>query len=236
MATWMIIVLVVVVGVLFCACLTVANYAGESYYERFQEFKKVRSSAGITVLQFFGYVNEKFFANKIKIYKNPNEGFDAYAKGAIYLSPSTLSSDNLASFAIVAHELGHGLQDQNTKKIKHMNRLRKTGYIIGPLMFPLIIAGIVLLIIGGGLFYWGVGLASAGAMIFVLSIVIKAITISLEKEASKNAVTFLKELFSPQEVKQCKKFLNDAKLTYWGDMFRALFAWTLLTRKNKFFK
>ena len=52
-------------------------------------------------------------------------------------------------------------------------------------------------------------------------------------EASKNAIVFLSEVINEKELKQCKKFLNDARLTYWGDMFKTLLGWTMLTRKRK---
>lgn len=236
MELWVIIVLIVVLGVVLCACLAVANFSYESYYNKFLELNEVQSKSGITVFQFFMYINKNFLDDKIKIYQTQEEGQDAYARGVLYLSPSTLTSNSLAAFAIIAHELGHALQDKTSNKLKRLSFLRRLGYFVGAFMFPLLIAGVVLMIIGGNLFWYGVGLAGGGALIFFLAILIKAITIKIEKEASQNAIMFLKSVLDEQELKTCRKFLNDAKLTYWGDMFRALLSWTFLTRKGKLFR
>lgn len=236
MSIWVIIGLIVALGVAFCACLAVANFSYESYYNKYLELKQVQSKSGIDIFQFFVYINKGYLDDKIKIYRNEQEGQDAYAKGILFLSPSTLNTNSLAAFSIIAHELGHALQDKTSNKLKRLNFLRRLGYVVGMFMFPLLIAGVILIIIGGNLFWWGIGLAGGGLLIFILAIVIKAITIKIEKEASKNAMMFLKNVLDEKELKICRKFLNDAKLTYWGDMFRALFAWTFLTRKGILFR
>lgn len=236
MPTIFIVISVIALGLVLCVCLAIANNAYETFYARYTELKKVRSSTQIKAVEFLNFVNAKYFEGKIKVYLNPKEGDDAYGGGAIFLSPSTVKSDSLASIAILAHELGHALQDKTSKKLKKMTALRIFGRIIGPLMFPLLLAGVILLIVGGGLFYYGVGLASGGVLIFLLSVLTKMLTISIEKDASRNALKFLREVLPEDEVKTCKKFLNDCKLTYWGDLFRTMFAWTFLTKKSKYFR
>lgn len=228
-------IIAVIIIVLLCACLAIANFAGESFYEKFLELSKVKIESQVTVIDFFRYVNEKFFGNRL-VLASAKDGGDAYAKGILFLSNSTIHSDNIASFAIIAHELGHAEQDISSKKLKKMSALRRFGTFVGLFMFPLLIAGLVLIILGGGYFYWGVGLAVGGLLIFILAIVIKALTINIEKEASQNAIEFLQEILTPQEINTCKQFLNDAKLTYWADMFRSLLGWTMLTRKGKLFR
>ena len=59
--------------------------------------------------------------------------------------------------------------------------------------------------------------------------------IAIEKEASKFAIDFLKQVLADEQVALCKKFLNDARLSYWADFFRTLLAWTFMTKKNKLF-
>lgn len=100
---------------------------------------------------------------------------------------------------------------------------------------PLFIAGIVLMVIGGQLFYPGVGLLVGCALILILALFIKLRMIAIEKEASRFALDFLKEVLPAEQVELCRKFLNDARLSYWADFFRTLLAWTFMTRKNKLF-
>ena len=60
--------------------------------------------------------------------------------------------------------------------------------------------------------------------------------IKIEKGASKYAIEMLKDYLSPQEIKICNEFLNSARLTYWGSLFRTMFGWTFLTKKDSMFK
>ena len=231
----LIIAIVLVIIVLLCACLAIANFAGEDFSEKYRELSRLRIENDITVVQFFKMINEKFFNNRLLVTET-REGTDAYAKGVLFLSRSTINSNNIASFATIAHELGHAKQDLESNKLKKMASLRKLGMIIGFFFFPLLIAGLILIIFGGNLFYYGIGLLAAGLLIFVLAIVIKALTIKIEKEASRNALEFLEGICSESEIKTCKDFLGDAVLTYWADMFRSLLGWTMLTRKGKLFR
>ncbi len=233
--TILIIAIAVVIIILLCACLAVANFAGEDFYEKLRELKNQRIENDITVIKFFNIINEGHFYGKLMVAET-KEGTDAYANGVLFLSRSTVISNNIASFAIIAHELGHAKQDATSKKLKRMSALRRTGGVIGFFMFPLLIAGLVLMLFGGNLFYYGIGLISGGLLIFILAIVIKALTINIEKEASQNALGFLEEICTDSEIKTCKEFLNDAKLTYWSDLFRSLLGWTMLTRKGKLFR
>ena len=60
-------------------------------------------------------------------------------------------------------------------------------------------------------------------------------SLAIEKDASKKALKFLDEFLSEDEVKKCKAFLNDARLTYWADFLRACLGWTAMSRKTKLF-
>ncbi len=237
-STILIIIGAVILGVLLCASLSIANFSYESFYYKYLDLDKEATSSGLSTMGFFQLINKSYFNGKITIYNSDSEeiGVGAYAKGVLFLPSTTIESNSLASFAIIAHELGHAKQDFFSNKLKVMNRLRKIGRIIGKFMFPLLLCGLILLIVGGSVFYYGVGLLSAGIMIFLLAIILKARTIVIEKDASQNALVYLNEVLNGKEVKECKKFLNSAKLTYWGDMFRTFLGWTRLTRKTKMFR
>ena len=102
-------------------------------------------------------------------------------------------------------------------------------------MLPSIIAGGILMIIGQNLFFWGIGLVAFGVLIFFLALFIKLRTISIEKDASKNAIKFLSEFFDEKDLKYCKSFLNSARLTYWAEFLRLCLGWTAMSRKAKLF-
>ena len=78
-------------------------------------------------------------------------------------------------------------------------------------------------------------MTSVSAGIFLLTGFLRLFIVYIEKDASKRALGLLKEIFSSQDLKLAKKYLNTARLTYWSDFMTLLFGWTGLTRKKKIF-
>ena len=234
--TWIIVIGVIVAAVLLAFLLAVANYSGDRFIEKFRELDKVPAYCDLSVLEYFDYLNHKYFNNKISIVQISNIAGDAYSKGKLFLSGNTISSQSLASYTIISHELGHAMQDKEGKKLKRLHLLRKIVKGLGFLFLPSIIAGVVLIIIGNSLFIPGIVLLSFAGSLFLSSLFIKFVTISIEKDASQKGLAFLREVLRDEkQIKQCKRFLNDAKLTYWGDFLRVLLGWTGLSRKTKLF-
>ncbi len=220
----------------FCLCLAIANFAPERFFDIFQKCNKIKVQSDFTTLQFIENFNENEFDSSLKVHQIDRLAGDAYVRGGdLLLSQTTLNDNGIASFATLAHELGHALQDRDTNKLKVKTILYRIGVIIGPLLFPSLIAGLVLLAFRGNLFYWGIGLLCFGAFIFILAVILKSLTISIEKDASKKALVMLEEYLTKKELKQAKKLLNSAKLTYWANLFQTLLGWTFLTRKSKLF-
>ena len=231
----MIIAVCIGILVLLCFLLAIANFAGERFFEQYEKYNKIRPSTNISPLEFVCLINQKFFANALKIGKTDVKAGDAYSRGVLILSNDTLTTQSLASYTIISHEMGHARQDKEGKKLKKLSFLRRFGKIIGVFLVPLLIAGGLVILLDKELLILGIGLLSGGVLIFLIALVIKLKTISIEKEASTFALDYLREILSEEEVKKCKSFLNDARLTYWADFLRTLFVWTFLTKKNKMF-
>lgn len=228
-------IIVIALVVIFCFLLAVANYSGERFFEKYEKLNEERVSCFYNSLEFVGQINHKYFNGELKLGRTDEKCGDAYAKGILFLSRETFSSPSLASFSIIAHEMGHARQDREGGKLTSLNRLRKIGRFLGGLMLPLLIAGGILMIALPQYFYLGLALACGGGGIFLTALFIKLRTISIEKEASKYAVEYLQEYLNERELKKCKRFLNDARQTYWADFLRTLFFWTMLTKKSKLF-
>ena len=230
-----IIISVIALAVLLCFILAIANYAGERFLEKYKSFDKVEAQTDLTPIEYIDLLNQKYFNQKLQVVQISNYAGDAYSKGKLFLSTNTINKNSLASYTIISHELGHAKQDKEGKKLKRLAFLRKFGRIIGGLMIPLMILGAIFMIFGENLFWIGISLIGVGIVIFLTALITKLITISIEKDASKNAIIFLQEILNNKEIKQCKKFLKEARLTYWGDFFRTLFIWTALSKKTKLF-
>lgn len=231
--TWIIIGCVIGFAVLLCFLLAVANFAGERFLERYEEVDQLTIENPISPTEFFNQMNSNFFGNKLRNCSVAGRATDAYSKGVLYLSMHSQHRRSIASFTIIAHELGHALQDKTGRKLKTLSLLRWVGRILGTIFAPTLIAGGILCLTEYVVL--GLCLLGGGVLIFFLALFVKLRTISIEKEASKNALIFLEEIMTEEELKESKKFLSDAKLTYWADFLRMALWWTGLSRQTKMF-
>ena len=235
MTTWLIIGAVIAVALLLCFLLAVANFSGERFMEKYEEMNRIEANTDLTPLQYIDYLLNKFFKRNMEIIQISKVAGDAYSKGKLFLSTDTIRRKSLASFTIISHELGHALQDIEGNKLTRLHFLRRLGRILGILLMPSIIAGIILLFFGETLFIVGACLLVFAVVVFILALIVKLMTISIEKDASAKAMVFLEDIFDERQLKLCKKFLNSARLTYWADFLRIVLGWTGVSRKGKLF-
>ena len=233
--TWIIIIMVIAFLLFICFGLAVANFALDKFYDVFEEIDKIYAQTELSPWQYIDILNQKYFDGEIVVKTISNVAGDAYSKKTLYLSGATQSSQSLASFAIISHEMGHALQDKQGNKLKTLNFLRRFGKVLGWFLMPMFIGGIVLMVGWAELFWVGVGLLAGCALTLILALFIKLRMIAIEKQASAFALDFLKEILQEEQVKQCKKLLDSARLSYWADFFRTLLAWTFMTKKTKLF-
>lgn len=232
---WIIIFVAIGLGVLFCLCLAIANYAPERFFDIYKEIDDEEAYCRLSTQEFAQVINMREFRGKLRVHVIENYAGDAYVRGGdLLLSTNTLSSSSVAAYATLAHELGHALQDRDTNKLKVKSILTRISKIIGPFLFPSLIAGIILIAFMGVYLYYGIALLGLGAFIFALSIILKFVTIRIEKDASKRAIIMLQDYLGEEQLKSAKRMLNSAKLTYWGSLFKTLLGWTMLTKNGRY--
>lgn len=242
MWTYIIIGIVVVVAVALCLALAIASFSFENYNEKLKEVEQKGNSYGANTLNYVNAINQKYFNGKLSV-SRCKEWEDHYSRGTVALSDKTMSSNSLASLAIVSHELGHARQDASGDTLNKHWKMRRTGRVCGLFFMPLLIVGLVLCLLWALnvlpelyiLIIGGVGVV-ASLLIFVFAIILKYKEIQIEKEASDFALEYLREILTESEVKLCKQLLNSARLTYWAGLIRTLLSWTFLTRKDVMFK
>ncbi len=232
--TWIIIIAVIAVAVLICFLLAVANFSYERFMARYKELDQVYIKSNLMPYDFVNMINHEYFQGKLQIVQISQVAGDAYGRGKLFLSTSTLSNNSIASFTIIAHEIGHAKQDREGKKLKRLNFMRKLGRFLGFFMTPLLIAGIILIFFENFRILSYILLA-CGVLIFLLALLLKLLTISIEKDASLKAIQFLEEIFDETEMKRAKRFLKDARLTYWADFLKIVLFWTAMSKKTKLF-
>lgn len=236
MELWMIVVILIAVIALISALLAVGNYAGDKFAGVYEKALSISANAHVSVLEFITEQNYARFDGKLKIARTQKNVGDAYsAKNKILIfTDKTLGSNSVAAFSVAAHELGHALQDKESGKFKALSAMRAFGWIFGKLFLPAVIAFIVLMFFPQYQIYaYIVGGVAAG--IFLFAAILKLFIISLEKDASARAIKMLDEFVPNDKMKEVKKLLKAARLTYWSDFVRLLFGWTGLVRKTKMF-
>lgn len=233
-------ILIISFVVLLIFGLSVANYAGNYVIEKFNQTQKHMASSFITAKDFAVMTSINFLDSQVKVGQRKGFLTDAYvsSKKVVFLSEKIYSSSSVAALAITAHELGHALQDkQDPQILKRHRALSAAGRFFGYLMFPLVVLGVVLYISQPHNLLYSLGALGGAVLIFLLALFLKIMTISIERQASKNALMLLERqgVLDQEELVLAKKLLNAALLTYIADFLRVILSWTFLTKKSKLF-
>lgn len=178
----------------------------------FNKYSKVRSMTGMT-----GEDAAKRLLNSQGIYDvtvRPVKGqltdhYDPRTK-TVNLSESVFHSTSVAAIGVAAHECGHAMQDNvGYVPLKLRGAIVPVANIGSQAAFPLIIIGALI----GGM---GSPLVNIGLILFSLAVIFQLITLPVELNASRRAITLLDQvgILGGQEVNQTRKVLGAAALTY----------------------
>lgn len=200
--TW---ILVIIGAVLSMAASAKVN-------STFNKYSKVRSMTGMT-----GEDAAKRLLNSQGIYGvtvRPVKGqltdhYDPRTK-TVNLSESVFHSTSVAAIGVAAHECGHAMQDNvGYVPLKLRGAIVPVANIGSQAAFPLIIIGVLI----GGM---GSPLVNIGLILFSLAVIFQLITLPVELNASRRAITLLDQvgILGGQEVNQTRKVLGAAALTY----------------------
>ena len=200
--TW---ILVIIGAVLSMAASAKVN-------STFNKYSKVRSMTGMT-----GEDAAKRLLNSQGIYDvtvRPVNGqltdhYDPRTK-TVNLSESVFHSTSVAAIGVAAHECGHAMQDNvGYVPLKLRGAIVPVANIGSQAAFPLIILGVLI----GGM---GSPLVNIGLILFSLAVIFQLITLPVELNASRRAITLLDQvgILGGQEVNQTRKVLGAAALTY----------------------
>lgn len=133
--------------------------------------------------------------------------FDPRAN-VIRLSDATYSSNSVAAIGVAAHEAGHAVQHAvGYAPIKARNAFVPAANIGSSISMPLFIIGLILNMYK---------LALAGVVMFSAVLLFQILTLPVEFNASRRALSVLSEsgILSGTEVKQAGKVLKAAAMTY----------------------
>lgn len=135
----------------------------------------------------------------------------------IRLSDNVYDANSVAAVGVACHEAGHALQyAKNYSPIKLRTKIVTVTNFASNLAMPLILLGLIFS------FY---PLSLIGVAFFGLSTLFQLITLPVELNASRRAITAIKEnniLLDEYQQKGAKKVLSAAALTYLGALLVSL--------------
>ncbi len=177
----------------------------------YARYSRVRSRTGMTGAQAAERILYQAGIRDVKVEHvrgNLTDHYDPSSK-TVRLSDATYGSPSVAAVGVAAHECGHVLQHyQGYAPLKIRAALVPAANFGSRLGMPLILIGVLL----------GMNqtLVSIGIWVFSLAVLFQIVTLPVEFNASNRAVQILDRqgILAGEEVKQCRKVLSAAALTY----------------------
>jgi Zn-dependent membrane protease YugP len=198
--------------------LILAFFAQYKVRSTYAKYSRVRNMRGLSGLDAARWLLGSSGLSHVSVEGAPGRLGDHYdpRKKVLRLSREIAHSQSVAALGIVAHEVGHALQDQSNYAFLRL----RTGLV------PVVNLGSYL---GFILFFIGIllqfsGLIWLGIIFFSGSVVFAFLTLPVEWDASRRALQMLRTggLVDSRELKGAQAVLSAASLTYVAALAQAL--------------
>jgi Zn-dependent membrane protease YugP len=199
--------------------LLLAFYAQFKVQSAYGKYSQKSNWRGISGLEAARYLLSSVGLSHVRVEGTPGQLTDHYdpRSETLRLSPQVANSRSVAALGIVAHEVGHAMQDaQAYAPLRWRTGLVPAvniGSWLGPILFLI------------GFLMRAPSLAWVGVLFFVGSAVFALITLPVELNASGRALQMLRTaglVTGGQEIEGVKSVLNAAALTYVAALAQAL--------------
>ena len=176
----------------------------------YARYRKIGTQRGVTADQVARDLLARDGNSGVAIEPVPGELTDNYDPRAnvLHLSQGVYGSNSIAAIGIAAHECGHAMQDRHDyAPLRLRSAIVPVVNIGSNLYFPIFLAGI--------LFSWK-PLITVGIVCFALTLVFSLVTLPVEFNASRRAMSSLSEggYVTQEELRGVKAVLDAAALTY----------------------
>jgi Zn-dependent membrane protease YugP len=199
--------------------LLLAFYAQFKVQSAYGKYSQKSNWRGISGLEAARYLLSSVGLSHVRVEGTPGQLTDHYdpRSETLRLSPQVANSRSVAALGIVAHEVGHAMQDaQAYAPLRWRTGLVPAvsiGSWLGPILFLI------------GFLMQVPSLAWVGVLFFAGSAVFALITLPVELNASGRALQMLRTaglVAGGQETEGVKSVLNAAALTYVAALAQAL--------------
>ena len=202
--------------------LLLAFYAQMRVKSTYERFSRKPNHRGISGYEAARILLRSAGLERVRVEEVSGRLSDHYdpGKDILRLSSGVAQSRSVAALGIVAHEVGHAMQDAvNYAPLRVRSGLVPAvniGSWLGPIIF---LAGLFL----SG-FTGSTTIAWIGLFLFAGTVVFALITLPVEFNASKRALQLLRayQLADGQELRETKQVLDAAALTYIAALAQAL--------------
>ncbi len=202
--------------------LLLALYAQSRVRSAYSQYSKKPNARGLSGYDVARILLRSAGLDHIRVEEVPGQLSDHYdpGKNILRLSRGVAQSRSVASLGIVAHEIGHAMQDAtNYTPLRVRSGLVpmvQIGSWLGPIIF---IVGLLLSGMTGS-----TTIAWIGLFLFAGTAVFSLVTLPVEFNASNRALQLLKtyQLADGRELKEAKQVLDAAALTYVAALAQAL--------------
>lgn len=183
--------------------IAISGAASAYVNSTFRKYDQVRSSKHVTGTQAAQYILQKEQINDVGVQQIAGDLTDNYNSGnkMLSLSEATAQSTSVAAIGVAAHECGHAVQDHtNYVPLRLRAAIVPVANIGSTISFPLILIGV--------LFSWNQTLINIGILAFSLALIFQLVTLPVEFNASRRALSILSEggLLTEEEVPMARKF------------------------------
>lgn len=199
--------------------LLLAFYAQFKVRSAYGKYSRIANDRGLTGLDAARYLLNANALAHVNVEGTPGELSDHYdpRTKTLRLSAGVARSYSVAALGIVAHEVGHAVQDATA----YMPLRLRTGMVpalsigsyLGPILFMV------------GLLFQSFDLALVGVLFFAGAAVFALVTLPIEWDASRRGLQMLQAnglVISADEAHGVKSVLSAAALTYVAAVAQAL--------------
>jgi len=198
--------------------LLLGMYAQFKIKSAYTKYARVRNHNGITGAEAAQRLLAQAGLRGVSVSESRGQLSDHYDPRSkrLNLSPDVAHTPSVAAIAIVAHEVGHAVQDQEEYKPLRLRSAIVPAVQIGSWLGPILFfAG------------WALNLANLpviGLILFSSTLVFALVTLPVEFNASQRAVVLLRKagLTSATEERAVQTVLSAAALTYVAAAIQAL--------------
>ena len=197
----------------------------------FKTYSRYVNSKGLTAEECAALIMQEAGISDVRIGRIQGNLSDHYspAEKVLRLSDTVYGAASVAALGVAAHECGHAIQHKVGYFPLKLRAVSVPVANIGSkLSWPVILAGLL---------FDNLGIVRIGILLFGFVVLFQLITLPVEFDASRKALTILKEknLLADGELEGASKVLKAAALTYVAALFSSilqLLRLILLTRGN----